>query len=91
MPAWVATLVVGAATTLIQSLLLAYYFGKLTGRVDQHDKDIAAFDVRHAQDVLELDARFSGNAEDQRRQWTEINRHGENVAKIKGKIGMNGN
>ncbi len=40
MPPWVATLLVGAVTVATNALLLAYYYGRLSARVDQHDEAI---------------------------------------------------
>jgi hypothetical protein len=78
-PGWVATLIVGTVTTLSNALLLAYFFGKLSQRVDQHDKEFG-----------EVDRRFDGNHEDQRLQWNEINSIGRSLERVKGSLGLNG-
>lgn len=41
MPPWAATLIVGGFTILTNALILAYYFGRLSQRVDTNDRQIA--------------------------------------------------
>jgi len=79
MPEWVATLAVGIVTVLANALLTAFYYGKLSERVDGHT------------DQLKQHQRsFETNTEDQRRQWVEIGTVGKGLEKIKGKLGVNG-
>ena len=73
MPGWVATLLVGGFTVLVNGLLTAYYYGRLSQTVDSHEK--------------RLDKSESENND----QWFNINDLRENVGKIKGKLGLNGN
>lgn len=40
MQPWVATLLVGGVTIAVNALLTAYYYGRLTQRVDTHDTSI---------------------------------------------------
>ena len=45
MPTWAATLIVGAVTVLCNALLTAFYYGRLSERVDGHTKELAANDT----------------------------------------------
>ena len=38
MPGWVATLIVGAFTVLMNGIVTAYYYGRLSQRVDSHQE-----------------------------------------------------
>ena len=79
MPGWAATLLVCLANLILQGFLLAYFFGKLSQRVNEHDKELAS-----------IDGRFKGIADDERRQWSELNLLGKGLEKVKGVLGING-
>lgn len=79
MPPWVATLAVGAMTVLANALLTAFYYGKLSERVDGHTEKL----YQHQRS-------FEANTDEQRRQWEEIGSVGKGLEKVKGKLGING-
>jgi Spy/CpxP family protein refolding chaperone len=79
MPSWAATLAVGLATVLCNALLTAFYYGRLSERVDGHTEKLS----QHQRS-------FETNTEEQRRQWDEIGDIGKGLEKIKGKLGVNG-
>jgi hypothetical protein len=72
MPPWVATLLVGGITVGTNLLVTAYYYGRLSQRVDTHEKEISEGSAARAD------------------QWRHINDTRADVAKIKGKLGING-
>lgn len=86
MPGWVATLLVGVFTVGTNLLVTAFYFGKLAQRVEGHDESFENIKGEFAK----VDSRFVGVNDDQRRQWHEINEVGKDLARVKGRVGVNG-
>jgi hypothetical protein len=76
---WIATLAVGVATILCNALITAFYYGRLSERVDGHTEKL----TQHQRS-------FETNTEEQRDQWEEISKVGKGLEKIKGKLGVNG-
>lgn len=59
------------AGLLVQFIVAAFVYGKLTGKVAEHDQ-------RHNSH----DARFAELGAEQNRQWETIGRHGEKISAI---------
>lgn len=79
MPTWGATLIVGLATIICNALLTAFYYGRLSERVDGHTEKLSQH--QHS---------FESNTEEQRRQWEELGKVGKGLEKVKGALGING-
>jgi hypothetical protein len=60
---------------LIQIIVGAYVYGKLTGKVSEHDR-------RHDAHV----AKFLALDDEQGRQWEIIGRHGEKISAIEARV-----
>jgi hypothetical protein len=76
MPAWAATLVVGAITLAGNFLVTAFYYGRLTERVSTLQK--------------QFENHVESHESTERDQWSDIAALRESVAKVKGKLGING-
>ena len=64
---WIAL----AITTIIQVVVAAYVYGKLTGKVGEHDRRHDSHDVR-----------FKELGSEQERQWETLGRHGERISAV---------
>lgn len=63
------------AGLLVQFVVAAFVYGKLTGKVAEHDQ-------RHSSH----DARFAELGLEQNRQWESIGRHGEKISAIEARV-----
>jgi hypothetical protein len=83
MPSWAATLLVGACTVLTNLIVTAFYFGKLSQRVESNEKEMD-------RQGKELAAKLDHQADDMRNQWGHIGDLRADMGKVKGKLGVNG-
>lgn len=67
----------------VQAVIAAFVYGKLTQTVSGHSAGLAAETKEREKEVARID-------DDQRNQWSQINKSREDIGKLKGKIGING-
>lgn len=66
MPGWIATLLVGGFTVLVNGLLTAYYYGRLSQTVDSHEKRLDKTETEsndqwyHINDIRESVGKIKG-------------------------------
>lgn len=77
-PQWLTAIVAGLGV-LGQIGLAAYFWGRLSRAVAEHDK---RFDKQ--------DVRFDGHDDDSDAQWRAISQTREDVGKLQGHTGING-
>lgn len=79
MPTWIGPVVGAVVSILVNALLLAFFFGRLTQKVDGFTREIE-----------EVKGDVEERRESDRDQWKEINNLRADMGKVKGKVGMNG-
>lgn len=66
---------VALAGLLIQLLVAAFVYGKLTGKVSEHDRQHSSHDVR-----------FRELGEEQGRQWETMGDHAERISAVEARV-----